>query len=93
MLLFLMCRLETAIPLVVAAIRERLADVISAGEHEKIAVAFPDEGAEKRFRRQFPHEWTTITFAKVRQGDQRILKHKEGCLLCGCCWWQNLERE
>ena len=42
-----------------------------------LAVAFPDEGAHKRFH-SFIEDWPMITCIKVREGDKRIVKVKEG---------------
>eukprot|EP00271_Cylindrocystis_brebissonii_P003451 TRINITY_DN1442_c0_g2_i1.p1 TRINITY_DN1442_c0_g2~~TRINITY_DN1442_c0_g2_i1.p1 ORF type:complete len:537 (+),score=64.03 TRINITY_DN1442_c0_g2_i1:690-2300(+) len=44
---------------------------------DKISIAFPDEGAWKRFHRQFQH-YPTIICTKVRDGDERIVRLKEG---------------
>ena len=44
-----------------------------------LAVAFPDEGAHKRFH-TFIEDWPMITCIKVREGDKRIVKVKEGLL-------------
>jgi ribose-phosphate pyrophosphokinase len=65
-------RLETAIPLLVREI-----EVHFAGRH--IQIAFPDDGAFKRFGRLFPEDWPTVVCAKQRAGgDKRIVKIKEG---------------
>ncbi len=42
-----------------------------------IAIAFPDEGAHKRFHGMF-QEFPQITCIKVRNGDQRLVTIKEG---------------
>ncbi|CAL5349847.1 unnamed protein product [Camellia sinensis] len=42
-----------------------------------ISIAFPDDGAWKRFHNQLQH-FPTIVCAKVREGDQRIVRLKEG---------------
>ncbi|RWV85518.1 hypothetical protein GW17_00052683, partial [Ensete ventricosum] len=49
-----------------------------------VTIAFPDDGAWKRFHKQLMHFpmvdcWTeTIVCAKVREGDKRIVRIKEG---------------
>eukprot|EP01006_Ploeotia_vitrea_P024714 TRINITY_DN57519_c0_g2_i2.p1 TRINITY_DN57519_c0_g2~~TRINITY_DN57519_c0_g2_i2.p1 ORF type:complete len:216 (+),score=123.06 TRINITY_DN57519_c0_g2_i2:212-859(+) len=43
-----------------------------------IAVAFPDEGAYKRFHAHFDKLYELIICHKVRDGDKRIVKLKEG---------------
>ncbi|XP_019422151.1 PREDICTED: ribose-phosphate pyrophosphokinase 4-like isoform X4 [Lupinus angustifolius] len=43
----------------------------------QISIAFPDDGAWKRFHMQLQH-FPTIVCAKVREGDQRIVRIKEG---------------
>lgn len=60
-------RLETAIPLLLARIRAM----------KNVAVAFPDEGAWKRFGRMFKG-YPMITAHKVRERDGRKVIIKEG---------------
>lgn len=60
-------RLETAVPL----LHGRLRNV------ENVAVAFPDEGAVKRFGKLFK-DYQTIVCQKVRRGDKRFISIKEG---------------
>jgi phosphoribosylpyrophosphate synthetase len=43
----------------------------------QISVAFPDEGAWKRFHKQLQH-FPTIVCTKVRDGNNRIVRLKEG---------------
>ncbi|KVI05775.1 Phosphoribosyltransferase domain-containing protein [Cynara cardunculus var. scolymus] len=43
----------------------------------QISIAFPDDGAWKRFHKQLQH-FPVIICAKVREGDQRIVRIKEG---------------
>ena len=75
-------RLESAIPLMRRA-------VDSLPDHDKVAYAFPDDGAYKRFHRYFPEELTIIC-AKVREGDGRIVTVKDGEWCSDCtmnvCW-------
>ncbi|PNY10107.1 ribose-phosphate pyrophosphokinase mitochondrial-like [Trifolium pratense] len=42
-----------------------------------ISIAFPDDGAWKRFHKQLQH-FPTVVCAKVREGDKRIVRIKEG---------------
>ncbi|KAF3431211.1 hypothetical protein FNV43_RR25941 [Rhamnella rubrinervis] len=46
-------------------------------DSENISIAFPDDGAWKRFHKQL-HHFPMIVCAKVREGDQRIVRIKEG---------------
>ncbi|KAL3835601.1 hypothetical protein ACJIZ3_010337 [Penstemon smallii] len=46
-------------------------------DSDNITVAFPDDGAWKRFHKQLQH-FPMIVCAKVREGDQRIVRIKEG---------------
>ncbi|CAL1395247.1 unnamed protein product [Linum trigynum] len=46
-------------------------------DSRNIAIAFPDDGAWKRFHKQLQH-FPTIVCAKVREGEQRIVRIKEG---------------
>ncbi|XP_006819475.1 uncharacterized protein LOC102808426 [Saccoglossus kowalevskii] len=62
--------LESAIPLLLREIHT-LADV------GKITIAFPDEGAFKRFNTMFD-SFETITCTKIRDGKKRIVRVKEG---------------
>ena len=43
----------------------------------QIVVAFPDDGAWKRFHKQFDH-LPMVVCAKVHEGDKRIVRIKEG---------------
>lgn len=61
---------ETGIPL----LERRLRLLPDAAD---LAVAFPDDGAWKRFHKQLRH-LPTVVCAKVRQGDERIVRLKEG---------------
>ncbi|XP_075089273.1 ribose-phosphate pyrophosphokinase 3, mitochondrial isoform X2 [Nicotiana tabacum] len=46
-------------------------------DSDNISLAFPDDGAWKRFHKQLQH-FPMIVCAKVREGDQRIVRIKEG---------------
>ncbi len=60
-------RLESGVPL----LRDRLAGL------DNLAIAFPDEGAWKRFGRWF-EEYPLIVCHKVRDGDRRHIRIREG---------------
>ncbi|KAE9456726.1 hypothetical protein C3L33_11370, partial [Rhododendron williamsianum] len=71
---------ETGIPL----LKQRLQQLpdsdkasILAFPHNFIVVAFPDDGAWKRFHKQLDH-FPMVVCAKVREGDKRIVRLKEG---------------
>lgn len=61
---------ESGIPL----LKRRLQDL---PDSDNVAIAFPDDGAWKRFHKSLQH-FPTIVCAKVREGDQRIVRIKEG---------------
>ncbi|XP_074272417.1 ribose-phosphate pyrophosphokinase 4 [Silene latifolia] len=61
---------ETGIPL----LKQRLQELPEAN---KIVIAFPDDGAWKRFHKQLDH-YPTVICTKVREGDKRIVRVKEG---------------
>lgn len=61
---------ETGIPL----LKQRLHQL---PESEKIVIAFPDDGAWKRFHKQLDH-FPMVVCNKVREGDKRIVRLKEG---------------
>lgn len=61
---------ESGIPL----LRERLRSLPDA---ENITIAYPDEGAWKRFHYQFG-DYPEVICTKVRDGDKRIVRLKEG---------------
>ncbi|XP_040866640.1 ribose-phosphate pyrophosphokinase 4 isoform X2 [Glycine max] len=61
---------ESGIPL----LKRRLQDL---PDSDNISIAFPDDGAWKRFHKQLQH-FPTIVCAKVREGDQRMVRIKEG---------------
>lgn len=60
-------RLETAMPLLIKRLEQE----------SNLAVAFPDDGAVKRFSRHFPH-LPQIVFQKVRKGRRRSVTIREG---------------
>ncbi|KAJ4812120.1 Ribose-phosphate pyrophosphokinase [Rhynchospora pubera] len=61
---------ETGIPLLLSRLRQ-LPDA------DNITIAFPDDGAWKRFHKQLLH-FPMVVCAKVREGDKRIVRIKEG---------------
>ncbi|KAI4328183.1 hypothetical protein L6164_020561 [Bauhinia variegata] len=61
---------ESGIPL----LKRRLQEL---PDSHNISIAFPDDGAWKRFHKQLQH-FPTIVCAKVREGDKRIIRIKEG---------------
>ncbi|XP_065198804.1 uncharacterized protein LOC135830484 isoform X2 [Sycon ciliatum] len=63
-------RLETAIPL----LQRRIGQL---PDHDKVSIAFPDQGAFKRFHLLFAN-FPTITCSKLRDGDKRIVTVTEG---------------
>ncbi|XP_065062767.1 uncharacterized protein LOC135689463 [Rhopilema esculentum] len=63
-------RLESAIPLL---LRE-----LKTSDTSKITIAFPDEGAFKRFRNMFDENYPLITCIKIRENGKKIVKIKEG---------------
>lgn len=63
--------LQSAIPLIQHQLQ-------TTCNHDKMAIAFPDEGALKRFGRFFEGAYPLILCSKVRQGDKRIVTIKEG---------------
>eukprot|EP01119_Soliformovum_irregulare_P004277 TRINITY_DN15274_c0_g1_i1.p1 TRINITY_DN15274_c0_g1~~TRINITY_DN15274_c0_g1_i1.p1 ORF type:complete len:340 (+),score=95.42 TRINITY_DN15274_c0_g1_i1:124-1020(+) len=68
---------DNMIPLLVSAV-PLFVDVLKT-EHakEKIVIAFPDDGAAKRFSSKF-EGYQVVTCLKVREGEKRIVKLKEG---------------
>ncbi|XP_054807440.1 ribose-phosphate pyrophosphokinase 4 isoform X2 [Prosopis cineraria] len=61
---------ETGIPL----LKQRLRQLPDA---DNIVIAFPDDGAWKRFHKQFEN-FPVLVCTKVREGDKRIVRLKEG---------------
>lgn len=61
---------ESGIPL----LKKRLQQL---RDSDNISIAFPDDGSWKRFHKQLQH-FPTIVCAKVREGDKRIVRIKEG---------------
>lgn len=63
-------RLESAIPLLLSTMQQ-------LPDKDNIAIAFPDDGAFKRFHQFFP-QYDTITCVKIRDNGKRIVKVKDG---------------
>ena len=63
-------RLESAIPLLLRELPKLSAD-------QPLAIAFPDDGAFKRFNKYFT-KFPTIICYKVRDGTKRVVKVKDG---------------
>ncbi|KAH7570345.1 hypothetical protein ACOSP7_018424 [Xanthoceras sorbifolium] len=61
---------ESGIPL----LKQRLQEL---PDSDNISIAFPDDGAWKRFHKQLQH-FPMIVCNKVREGDQRLVRIKEG---------------
>lgn len=48
-------------------------------DRDNVNIAFPDDGAAKRFGDLFSHTYPNIIIChKVRDGDKRVVKLKEG---------------
>jgi len=63
---------ESGIPLLLDKLRQ-------LPDHDKITIAYPDEGAWKRFHYQFKNEgYPEVICTKVRDGAKRIVRLKEG---------------
>lgn len=58
-------------------LKHRLKQLQEENPGEDIAIAFPDEGAHKRFKAKF-QGFPTVICSKVRDGDQRAVSIKEG---------------
>jgi len=64
-------RFMSATPLAISKLREL--------NYSNIAIAFPDEGALKRFGKFYTKEnFEVVVCTKVREGDKRIISIKEG---------------
>ncbi|XP_027342481.1 ribose-phosphate pyrophosphokinase 4 isoform X2 [Abrus precatorius] len=61
---------ETGIPL----LKQRLSQLPDVNN---VVIAFPDDGAWKRFHKQFDN-FSVVICTKVREGDKRIVRLKEG---------------
>lgn len=68
---------DNVIPILASATPILLSRLESHHKNEKIAIAFPDEGAWKRFGKKFEH-YPLLICSKVREGEKRIVRVKEG---------------
>lgn len=68
---------DAVLPLFESGIPLLLAKLKSLGEKESVTVAYPDEGAWKRFHYQF-QDLPEVICTKVRDGVKRIVRLKEG---------------
>jgi len=68
---------DNVIPVMLSAIPLFIEQLKLNHANEKISIAFPDEGALKRFGKLFK-DYTTVVFTKQRNGDQRNLTIKDG---------------
>jgi phosphoribosylpyrophosphate synthetase len=58
---------------------ELLLNELKNQENEKYAIAFPDDGAHKRFGHMFDGKnYPIVICSKIREGDERITTIKEG---------------
>eukprot|EP00794_Sanderia_malayensis_P012141 gene12141-13394_t len=68
---------DNIIPRLLSAIPLLLREIKSLGSND-VTIAFPDEGAFKRFHQMFEKEFPVIICNKIRDGEKRIVKIKEG---------------
>lgn len=68
---------DTSVPLLVSAVPLFISKLESSHSDEEISIAFPDEGACKRFGKMFAG-FELVICTKVREGDKRIVSVKEG---------------
>jgi len=71
---------DSVIPLLVSAVPLFISALKSSDFYttDKIVIAFPDDGACKRFGKFFQTSWPLVICNKVREGTKRIVKIKEG---------------
>ncbi|CAF4893073.1 unnamed protein product, partial [Rotaria sp. Silwood2] len=66
-------RLESTVELLLDELNNR------KNQNEKFAMAFPDDGAHKRFAHMFEEsKYPIVVCSKIREGDKRITTIKEG---------------
>jgi len=68
---------DSVIPLLVSAVPLFVDVLKKKHKDEKVVIAYPDEGASKRFGNKFS-EFPNVICTKVRQGAKRIVTLKEG---------------
>jgi len=71
---------DNVVPILSSAIPIFVDQLSKKHNNEEIAIAFPDEGAWKRFHKQFTGQCIICT--KIRDGDKRIVTVGEGAELC-----------
>uniref|UniRef100_A0A6B2LAG6 Uncharacterized protein n=1 Tax=Arcella intermedia TaxID=1963864 RepID=A0A6B2LAG6_9EUKA len=72
---------DSVVPILSTAIPTFIRKLRASHKNEQIAIAFPDEGAWKRFHKQF-ESFNLIICTKVRDGDKRIVSVGEGNEYC-----------
>jgi len=72
---------DSVVPILSSAIPIFVGQLKKAHEKENIAIVFPDEGAWKRFYKQFIG-YKLIICTKIRDGDKRIVSVGEGVEHC-----------
>jgi len=68
---------DTVIPYLTSALSEFKRALNTYHANEEIVIAFPDEGAQKRFKNDIA-DFPQVVCSKVREGDKRIVTVKEG---------------
>jgi len=68
---------DNVIPLLVSAVPLFLHALETRHSKENVVIAFPDDGACKRFGSKF-NRYNVVICNKVRENDKRIVKIKEG---------------
>uniref|UniRef100_A0A7S2QDK4 Phosphoribosyltransferase domain-containing protein n=1 Tax=Zooxanthella nutricula TaxID=1333877 RepID=A0A7S2QDK4_9DINO len=58
-------------------LKHHIQELLRQNPKEEIAIAFPDDGAHKRFKAKFA-EFPLIICAKTREGDKRVVSVREG---------------
>jgi len=69
---------DSVLPCFLSGIPLLLAKLRSLEDADNVVIAYPDEGAWKRFRRLFGGSWDEIVCTKVRDGERREVRLKEG---------------
>jgi len=72
---------DCVVPILSSAIHLFVEQLKKAHPNDKIAIAFPDEGAWKRFHKQFI-KFKLVICNKIRDGDKRIVSIGEGDEYC-----------
>jgi ribose-phosphate pyrophosphokinase len=69
---------DNVVPLLVSGVPLLIEKLRTTHVEEDVVIAFPDEGACKRFGKAFGNSWELVICTKVREGDKRIVTIKEG---------------